>query len=182
MSQIHVPASAEPPPPEVPTSFVTDDGTAIPVNNILNLVTDSTPENNNNGIQDEGSGDTVTILLTNRIIGETTTTDATTQEVVLFPFNTNTGPGTYFFDFHTVAYNQTDALSAGYQTQFCVRWDGALGTLIFPQDYVTCEEGTMIDCDIVFVSTGVSSLTIEITGLAAKTISWQITGTYYYVE
>ena len=37
MSQIHVPASSEPPPPEVPTSFVTDSGTVVAALNIINV-------------------------------------------------------------------------------------------------------------------------------------------------
>lgn len=185
MSQIHVPSANEPPPPEVPLKFTVDiGGPSVPVANNENIFARDSISNNINGIRtnnDVSGSETIYVELTNRITAVTTTTNAIMQSTTIFPFNTNAGPGTYFFDFHTVAYNQTDALSAGYQTQFCVRWNGALGTLVTPYDYVTCEEGTMIGCDITFVSTGVANLTIQITGLAAKTISWQITGTYYYV-
>ena len=186
MSQIHVPASAEPPPPEVPDQFTVDvGGPAIPVANNLNLYGRDSVSNDIDGIRtnnDASGSQTVYVELTNRITGTLTTSDATPTQLVVFPFNTNAGPGTYFFDFHTVAYNQTDALSAGYQTQFCVRWTGAVGALVTPADYVTAEEGTMIGCDLSFISTGLASLTVEVTGLVGKTISWLTTGTYYYVE
>ena len=49
--------------PDVPTSFTTDDGVAVPVANNLNLLTDDTSDDNDNGIQDTGVGATVTIYV-----------------------------------------------------------------------------------------------------------------------
>lgn len=54
MSQIFTSSTSSPPPPSVPTSFVTDDGTATPASNILNII-------GGIGIETEGSGDTITI-------------------------------------------------------------------------------------------------------------------------
>lgn len=58
MSEFHIISTSSPPPPAVPTSFVTDDGIAIPVLNILNVL-------GGNGATTSGSGNTVTITVIN---------------------------------------------------------------------------------------------------------------------
>lgn len=56
MSQIIIPVSSGSLPPSIPTSFVTDNGTAIPAANILNVL-------GGNGATTSGSGNTVTITV-----------------------------------------------------------------------------------------------------------------------
>ena len=79
--------------PTIPTSFITDDGTATPADNELNILGDSTTENNVDGITTTGSVDTVTILLTNRISATTTTSDGAgqTQSITLVTPDNDTG-------------------------------------------------------------------------------------------
>lgn len=50
-----------PVPPTVPTSFVTDSGTATPAGNVLNVVT---PGGGTRGIITSGSGNTITVTVT----------------------------------------------------------------------------------------------------------------------
>ncbi len=58
MSQIIIPSSGGTPPPSVATSYVTDNGTAVPSLNILNVL-------GGDGVITEGSGNTITINVIN---------------------------------------------------------------------------------------------------------------------
>lgn len=58
MSQFYVSSSSGSLPPSVATSYVTDDGIAIPSGNILNVL-------GGDGIETKGSGDTITVNVIN---------------------------------------------------------------------------------------------------------------------
>lgn len=185
MSQFYQGVTAGALPPAVPTSFVTDvNSPSIPIANIENVIGGATTANNVNGVRTDGSSgsNTLTVQLTNRIPATVTTTDATPTVLLTFPYSTNTGPGTYLFDFKVVVYNITDALSSGYDNQICVRYDGANGVLVTPTDTFIAEEGAMITSGITFTATNPTNLLVTVTGLIGKTIHWLCSATYIYVS
>ncbi len=175
MSQIYKPLSSGPIPPSIATSYVTDSGTAVPAANVLNIFTNDTTDNNANGIQDTGSGNTVTILLTNRFHGSATTIGATTADLVTFALGAT--PGTYIFEINTAAFNPSTPAGAGYKTYATVRTNGIAGTLIDDQDAIINEDAALVTSDDNVVISGNNAI-FRVTGVAGLTIDWVTVGTY----
>lgn len=155
-------------PPTVATSYVTDSGTATPAANVLNVVGSTTTNNNTNGIQTLGSGNTVTAQLTNRIVGTGTTTDGVTP-VLLYSFNLGATPGSYTFFSRIAAYDLTDSLGASYAGFSGVRTTGASATLLGSNVSLSNEEGLLVGVDLESSVSG-NSYSLTATGVAGKTI------------
>lgn len=164
-----------PVPPSVPTSFVTDSGTAVPAANILNVITNDTTANNANGIQDTGSGNTVTIFLTNRFHGSGTTVGATTADLVTFALGAT--PATYIFEITTAAFNPSTPAGAGYKTYATIRTTGVAGTLIDDQDSIINEDAALVTSDDNVIVSGNNAI-FRVTGVVGLTIDWVTVGTY----
>lgn len=170
-------------PPVIPTSFITDDGTAIPAANILNVNAIDSTENNDNGHLTRANpnlGDNLEIVLTNRVTGTATTTDAVTPQT-LTSFSLGATPGTYLYQIQIVAYNVTDSLSAGYTSTSVLRTDGATVTEVNATPGLIAEESTMEDVVVQNQISGNSAETV-VTGLAGKTINWKALNTYIMVS
>lgn len=183
MSQIILPISSS---PTVPTSFTGNNGTVgIPAANNINLLGAETSANNDNGIKTEANpnlSNNFLIELTNRIQGTGTTTDNTTV-IVLFTFPLGTTDGTYLLDSKLVVYNLTDGISAAFSSKVCVRTTGSQAFLISTDNFFISEEGAMSNLDIAnIVDQAGNTFSVEVTGLAGKTVHYRVLTGYIFVS
>lgn len=186
MSQFFQGVTAGALPPSVATQFNTQNGNAVPLANVLIINAIDSTENNSNGVISKGGvagtgvSNEVDVVLTNRITGTATTTDAVTPQTV-YSFPLGAVAGTYLLEVRVVGFNTTDSLSAGYTSYRVLRTDGATATEISATPGIISEETTMTG---VLVSNGVSgnNATLTITGLAGKTINWLALTTYIFTS
>ena len=172
--------SGGPPPPAVATSYVTDDGTAIPALNILNVLGVDSTENNANGILTRANpnlSNNLQVVVTNRVQGTTQTVGAVTSPIITF---TPTVIGTYAVEVRIAAYNTTSTLGAGYSVFGTARFDGVNSNLCGTPDKIINEEGTMISSNVSFTVSGANIL-VNGVGYAAQTINWSAVGLYTFV-
>lgn len=180
MSQFFVGVTAGSLPPTVPTSFVTDDGTAIPAANILNVNALDSTENNNNGILTRANpdlSDNLEIVVTNRLQGSVTTVGLVTSPLITF---TPTVIGTYTIECRISAYNTTSLLGSGYSLFGSARFDGVNSNLCGTVDRIVNEEGAMSSANATFTVSG-ADIVISAVGYAAQNISWNAVGLYTFV-
>lgn len=185
MSQIIQDTSSGPVPPTVATSYVTDSGTAVPALNILNVPGNTSTNNVANGIQTTGSGNTLTVQLTNRAVGSVVTTGAVTSTLITLPLGAT--PGVYTFDITVSGFAKTgigSPLGCGFTIVGSVRTDGASATLIPTQVVDHFEEGALgnpTEVTAVLAVSGNNALvnvTGKTDGAAGFVIDWQ--GTLLY--
>jgi hypothetical protein len=180
MSQIYKALTSGPVPPTVPTSFVTDDGTAVPALNILNVNGLDSTENNVNGILTRANpnlSDNLEIVITNRIQGTGTTVSTGTSDIFTF---VPTIIGVYAMEIRIAAFNTTSLLGAGYSLFGSIRFDGVNSNICDPFDPIDNEEGTMTQTGLnIFVSG--SSVILRATGYLAQTINWSAVCLYTFV-
>ena len=174
--------SSGPVPPAVPTSFVTDDGTAIPALNILNVLGVDSTENNDNGILTRSNpnlSNNLDVVLSNRITGTVTTIDATPTIISTFPLGAT--PGVYTFDVQIAGYDVTDTAGIGYFIEGSIRTTGAAGVVIGTPDKVINEEAATVTCDANLIVSGNNAI-VQVTGIAGKTINWRVLSIYIFVS
>ena len=183
MSQVIKNLASGPVPPAVPTSFVTQDGTAVPAANILIVDGVDSTENNSNGIITKGgvagtgTSNEVDIVLTNRLKGGTSTVGAVTTPMITF---TPSVIGTYAIECRISAYNTTSALGAGYSIFGTVRFDGVNANLCGTPDKIVNEEGAMSAANVTLTVSG-NNVLINGVGYAAQNINWYGVGLYTFI-
>lgn len=179
MSQIYKSLASGPVPPSVATSYVTDDGTAIPAVNILNVNGLDSTENNNNGILTRANpnlSDNLQVIISNRLQGTTNTVGAVTSTIISF---TPTVTGTYAIEARIAAYNETGSIGAGYSVFGTARFDGANSNLCGTLDKIVNEEGTMSSANVTMTVSG-AAININGVGYAAQDINWSAVGLYTF--
>jgi len=183
MSNAYILQNANNLPPVVPTSFTTQNGTAIPAANILIVNGFDSTENNANGIITKGGivgtgiANEVDVIVTNRLQGGVTTVGATTGDLITF---IPTIIGTYSLEYRTAAYNTTSSLGAGYSFFGAIRFDGVNSTICDLFDEIVNEEGAMSAVDLAVVVSG-ANVILRATGYLAQTINWSSVGLYTFI-
>jgi len=170
--------SAGPVPPAVPTSFVTDSGAAVPVANVLNVLGNDTTANDFDGITTTGAGNTVTVLLTNRITATVTTTDATLTTIGSFLLGATPGVFTFWGAFS--GFIPASNAGGSYFCNASARTDGATATEIGNDIDTLFEDVAMVSSDVFFTVSG-NSVVFQVQGIAATTINWRILFEYTVV-
>lgn len=174
MSQIYKTVSSA---PAVPTSFVTDSGTAVPAANVLNVVT---PGGGTQGVMTTGSGNTITIIVNPKeVSGSVTTTGAVTSALITFPLGAT--PGVYTFDITVAGFAKTGVgspLGCGFTIVGAVRTTGAAAFLMPNQQIDHFEEVGLDTAPAVSATLAVSgnnalvNVTGKSDGAAGFVIDW----------
>lgn len=182
MSQFFQGSTAGSLPPTVPTQFTADDGSiGIPSGNNLNLLSQDTIDNNDNGIRtkaDPNGGDDYYVELTNRIVVTATTVGATTQtQVVLTPANaTGFSYSGLFTGIETTSGDSCGGLLVGLGKK-----SGGLVSVIGDTDAFEDAEASLNASDWDLTDSG-SDLIASFTGVDGATINWKCTFTYQIVS
>ena len=156
-------------PPAVPTSFVTDNGTAIPAANILNVV-------GGTGIETEGSGNTLTVKLDNSGVAFTTTVGATTSEVTII--NLGATPSIGLFTSRIVGFDNAGSNNGvAYYLIRAAKTDGASASLVGLGSPIEFEDAAFVTADATATVNG-NAVTITVLGVAGFTIDWTIETTF----
>lgn len=166
-------------PPNVPTTFTEDTGSAVPAANNLNIFGNDSTTNNNNGITTTGSGSTVTVLITNRLQGSANTTNAGTADLVTFPLSAT--PGAYRIEAHVVGFDPVTPSYSSYTILGLVGSTGVAAAIIGTPDETPIESLDMLTSDIDFVASA-NTFIIRAFGVAGKTIHWDVVATYEFIS
>ena len=169
-------------PPVVPTQFTADDGTiGIPAGNNLNIFSQDTIEDNDNGIQttaDPNNGDNYYVELTNRLQGTASVTGAVTGDIITFALSASAS--VYRFEFKVTGRDTASGDGIGYTVFASVRTDGAAATVIESPFYDADEDASLAGAMIDVVASG-NSIILQATGVAGQTINYSAVGYYVVV-
>ena len=182
MSQIYKSSASGPPPPAVPTDFVTQNGTAVPALNILLVNGFDSVENNANGIITKGgvvgtgTSNELDIVLTNRIRVTATTSDGAgqTQTVTLM---TPTNATVINFECVFVGYDAINDEGCGGDQNGLSRKSAGTVTIIGINDDLDQSDPGLVSVDWNVIATG-GDLEAQFVGVAGRTIVWSATFTY----
>jgi hypothetical protein len=180
MSQFFQSITAGSLPPSVPTSFTTENGTAVPSANVLNIIGVETDANNPNGIETAGgllatgASNRVDLILTNRF-RQTTTTVGTALSVVTIL--SSLAAGVYVFDIKGIAFATAGSSSAAYTLVGAVKSDGVTATLM-PNQATDSFEQVVTPSFVLGVSGNDAIVTV--TGFAGYNFNWTVVGDYVF--
>ena len=177
MSQFYQGTTAGSLPPSVPTSFVTQDGTAVPELQVLIVNAFDSTQNNANGIITKGgvvgtgTANEVDVVLTNRTKVTATTSDGAgqTQTVTIFTPTVSTG---IEFSVTFIGYDSANNEVAGGSLEgVAKRSAGGTTAITGTNDTLDEADAGLITADWDIVTDG-TLIQAQFVGVAGRSISW----------
>lgn len=173
--------SGGPVPPEIATSYVTQDGTAVPAANVLIVNAIDSTENNANGIITKGgvlgtgTSNEVDVVITNRLQGTAVSTNASNADIITFSLGASAA--VYRFSFDVTARDTGTGDGLGYTVFASARTTGAAATVIATPFTDSDEDASLLAATISFISSG-NTVILRAVGVAGQTINYTAVGTY----
>lgn len=177
MSQIYKSLTSGPVPPAVPTSFVTQDGTAVPAANVLIVNAFDSIQNNDNGIITKGgvvgtgTSNEVDVVLTNRIKVTTTTSDGAGQSQTVTIMTPQVSSGITFVVSITGYDSANNAIAGGELIGIAKRSAGGTTTVVGTNDTFEDSDASLVTADWDIITNG-TLIQIQFVGVAGLSISW----------
>jgi len=194
--------AAGPVPPTVATQYTTDNGTAVPALNILDIrgidsssafVSPNTNSGNNNnvngivvigGATQTGASNRVDVQLTNRIHGSAITTDGATPQA-LFMFDLGSTAGSFLFVNYLTFYDPVDGIGGSIVAYAYATTNGtfvpAAPNIAGAFDAFDPGLGGVV-FDMSFPGGFPNNYVPQVTGVAGKTINFKLITTYTFVS
>jgi len=171
MSQFYQGVATGSLPPSVPTSFITDVGTAVPAGNVLNVVT---PGGGTQGIQTSAHGGSNTILITvsGQSIGSVSTVGAVTATVLTVPMANNSA---LTLDVLISGFEPTlpGGIGSSLIASF-IRTGGGVPTIVAQPDDQQNISASLSAVSYQITGSG-ANVIVTVTGQAGVTIDWTAT-------
>jgi hypothetical protein len=185
MSQAGIISTSASVPSNVPTTFATDSGNAVPAANVITFTTNDSTVNFDNGITNSGAGSTVTHTLTNRGTGAVSTTDATLTTIFTLPAGAT--PGVYYVYGNVQAYNASTPAGASFSFSGGFRTTGAALTELGTEYHDDFKESALnpalpaTPADVSITASG-NDILLQVQGVSGLSLNWNSLLEYRFVS
>jgi hypothetical protein len=181
MSQIYKSSSGGTLPPTVATSYLTENGMAVPSGNVLKVYADTTSSDFTAGITTQASpnlGDTLEVVLTNRLTGTATSINGSTEQLISFALG---GSAAVFrFDFSVTGRDTGSGDGVGYTVFGSAKTDGTTATVIATPFIDNDEDSSLLTSSVSFTAAS-NTVNLNVTGVTGRTINYKSVATYVVV-
>lgn len=185
MSQAGIISTSASVPSNVPTTFATDSGNAVPAANVITFTTNDSTANIDNGITNSGAGSTVTHTLTNRGTGTVTTADDTVTTIFTLPAGAT--PGVYYVYGNVQAFNASTPAGAVFSFTGGFRTTGVAVTELGVEYHDDFKEAALnpalpaAAADVEISASG-NDILVRVNGVVGLTANWNALVEYRFVS